>query len=528
MTGIADDVLRAMVGYGKLGLLIEDAPDAELRTAREIYGADGLPRWWLRFEDIESGSEALRAAVDAVTGREPDWARDMPLVVVVDRYLKSNRDSTRAVAWDNENEEAGRLMQALLAELRARGPSRSLCVAAVTSYFNPREDGEGIAWQSRHHEPLFQLRRSMGEDLLCFGPSERAPAGRLPATDEDDCRRRFWHETLDELAAVFGQTDGECARILFTGAGASLCNHPLGSGIPPTWFLLDWASWHLSRAAGERVEQPTWPRSAEASDDKVPVSTVKELMDRFAAGGSAAHCEWSLEDLFDIRQDNPKWRVEEFVVAFRQALQRYDHEFPFHAWLLAQLPWTLVATTNFDGIHERAAAASFPAAEAVDRVRRLGDILDLAGSPATIDDLVKGAGLFKPYGSIARIGPLALTDRDFWDRIQLVEQALEMILAGTRECWLVFLGHRLASPELTSRVDRLLKKYSALPVHLVWVDPGCCEIRRHPNRNAFLVKCFEAAAGGRSLMPGHSFYPLPARALDFAYDLWGRWARRRR
>lgn len=519
-------VEQALFAYGKLGLLIEDAPDAVLRTAREIYGADGLPLWWLRYQDVESAEEALRAACDAVLAGNPAWAKGLPVIVVIDRYLKS-KQSARVLPWDGEEATVGKNIGPMLKQLKQGGG----CVAAVTSYLEPLKGTTDVPWKPRHHEPLFRLRSEMHGDLLSFGPSRNARVADLRA-GVDAWRCRSWDSVLRGLASAFHRSarDQDFVQILFTGAGASLANHPLAPGIPPTWFLLDWLCWDLE---GRRWNEPVWPLPVVEGDrkPKIPVRALAELTSNISRKGSAADLEWTLEELFRARpRDNPKEEVERYASAFRRALQRYDHAFPYHSWLLAQLPWTAIVTTNFDGFHERAAAsaASSVPREQAERVRRLGDIGDLPlklSKKSRAAKILRSPGLFKPYGSLTKMGPLALTHRDFWEQIDRVESVLREIPKGTRECWLVFLGHRLNSALLTDVVNRRLNK-SKTPTQVVWVDPACYEIDAHPNKGAFLLQSFQATFDeARPQDDLHEYQPLPARALDFAYDLWFRYSR---
>jgi hypothetical protein len=556
MSEVEDQIIDRLSCYGKLGLLIEDAPDAQLRTARELYGTDGLPQWWVHCEDVESSAEALAVVVRAVVDGNPSWASGLPVVMVVDRYLKKAPSSTQVVPWDDPVEgsaEMVRMMERLRPNPPSPGSGSAMAIATVTSYFNPQGTPQSIGWQPRHHEPLFQLRRKMHPSLLAFGPADKVPVAgwqrpsvvrKSEEMDEAVCRGRLWDNALDDLAAAF-RPNFTCVRILFTGAGASFANHPLAPGIPPTWFLLDWASWRVcTRDGRSEREEPTWPprpaeEEAERADNSAwsEIHTVRELLDRFAAGHSARNLQWSLEKLFEDRPDNHA-RLEDLVNAFRQVLQRYDHDFPYHTWLLAHLPWTLIVTTNFDGFHERAAAsvASILAnPDAAEQARRLGDVLELppstSGSPfqRSDEEPVPRAGLFKPYGSLMRIGPLALTDEHFWKRIKPFQSILDPILARSQVAWLVIVGQRLASDALTAMLEMLLQNHFTRTIHVVWVDPSCCRRGSHPNAHAFFLDHFQQVVKGGGSAPGnHHFYPLPARALDFAYDLWGRWWRRQR
>jgi hypothetical protein len=553
-------VREALFAFGKLGLLIEDAPDARLRTARELYAADGLPAWWLHCDNLEEGERALEAALEAVVAEQPSWARRLPLLAIIDRYLKEGPTSARAVAWDGgdfgeEVSPAVRKMEEIVRRLLAASATHPVHVALVTSYSGPSRSSasKDLPWELRHHEPVYRLRRRLFHaerdaawlrQLLYFGPSKTAPIlnplspGDVFKSEEDQrvalCRALHWQTSITRLRASLAGADPEVACILLTGAGASLASDPLAPGIPATWFLLERACWQVTDGRPER--KPVWPRddrSGQGATEQDEVKSLDELCERYENGASVRNLKWSLERLFERgRRDT---RFEDFVAAFRQALQAWDHDFPYHFWLLAQLPWTLILTTNFDGFHERAAASATSLSSAVgaDPIRRLGDVLPFADPPplgplgsVTISSLLKGPGLLKPYGSLMTVGALALAHDDFWRRLDRVSQEyLKPLLEACRECWIVAVGHRLASDALHHALEDLIQVHGR-KLRMLWIEPypyrsdleGFAAVRR-------FRKVLENGAGADPFDHTPVACPLPARALDFAFDLWLDWKR---
>lgn len=558
---------EAQAAYGKLGLLIEDAPDAALRVARELYGADGLPAWWLHFDNLEEGTQALKAALQTVV-RGPSWARRLPLLVVLDRYLKESPASARTVAWDEGKHDQ---MVGIVQELEfAKEKGFPVHLEPVTSYPGPSHKlSEAVVkWRPRNYEPLYQLRRRLHEGirddpsalrpLLFFGPAERAPLIELRSLkgifpqDRDrrvaSCRARYWQKAINSLVEALSSADRGVACVLLTGAGASLACDPLAPGIPDTWYLLEQACWEVAgRPQGRRPKWPPDSCAREAVPPRQEVSTLAELRWHYEKGSSVRDLDWSLEKLFN-RTLQDHGQLEELAAAFRHALQLWDHDFPYHSWLFSKLPWTLILTTNFDGFHERAAAnaASLSSRAEVDRVRRLGDVLSLSGfhgdpaKPAgqpgntkrrsnAFKKLLHGPGLLKPFGSLMTVGALALTHEDFWNRLKTVGQgALTPIASKSRECWIVVVGHRLASHSFHHSLMDLFQNHGP-KIRLIWVEPS--PYANQLENFASFIRLKEILDDGVDglLDPFRdkpSACPLPARALDFAFDLWQEWERK--
>lgn len=550
---VTERVRELLFTFGKLGLLIEDAPDARLRTARELYGTDGLPLWWLRFDNLEEGTEALTAAWRAVARGEPEWARGLPLLVVLDRYLKESATSSRAVAWD-ENED--RPIVAVVREILAADKELPVHLKAVTSYSGPTQGSKTsgiVTWNLRHHEPLYQLRRRLAEGtpdsstkllpLLFYGPVEKPPvldhSGQKGVCADGKqqkvalCRAQYWRKGIDALIEALDSTDPGVACVLLTGAGASLANDPFAPGIPDTWYLLEHACWEVTGRPDAR--RPVWPPGSAASGKPAEeITSLKTLLERYQSRKSVRDFDWALETLFNYEMQDPQ-TLRGFASAFRLALQLWDHDFPYQSWLLSQLPWTLILTTNFDGFHERAAAnaVAYSRPSAADLVRRLGDAIPVPDARDKIppipspEELMKGPGLLKPYGSLMTMGPLALAHRDFWSRIEWVSEGyIQPIMASCTELWIVVVGHRLASDALNTVLSDLLKdKEHSEKLRILWVEPY-----PYGNENLkhfeCLRRCLEVLEGKQvAFSKGPVVCPLPARALDFAFDLWSEWNR---
>jgi hypothetical protein len=105
-----------------------------------------------------------------------------------------------------------------------------------------------------------------------------------------------------------------------------------------------------------------------------------------------------------------------------------------------------------------------------------------------------------------------------------------MAAAATKECWIVIVGQRLASDALHRPLtDLIVPPDKAGNIRMLWVEP-------FPYRND--LKQYEPFRHLKELLDGKEMpdpfsegpvtCPLPARALDFAFDLWLEWDRRRR
>src|SRR5439155_929650 len=80
------------------------------------------------------------------------------------------------------------------------------------------------------------------------------------------------------------------------------------------------------------------------SDPPVKIGDMDyDLMDLFSGSGHKT-------------SDYSDGRV--FESALRSVMIGFDRDFLYHHWLLAQLRWRAILTTNFDSFHERAAWAA--------------------------------------------------------------------------------------------------------------------------------------------------------------------------
>jgi hypothetical protein len=278
-----------------------------------------------------------------------------------------------------------------------------------------------------------------------------------------------------------------------------------------------------------------------------------------------ANLDWQLDQLLDVEEHREPEMVHQkylkFHRAFRNALYESDRGFPYHHWLLSRLPWTSIITTNFDAFHERAAAdaARLPwlADDDRERILRLATtapdsgVIQLAEIGRWLnrlgDDLIQGqnqsmmeldvqrsplrGALFKPYGSLYRPGgQISFSKKEISDRNGFFRAALHQSIQGARGGLLLVIGHamkdRFIEETLIAENEQLKK------LNLIWVDPlayqRCCEtdtgITTQPFWPNLLWKLGPASQGDDSgLTPSAEDCvsgPVPATALDFAYDLW--------
>ncbi len=267
-------------------------------------------------------------------------------------------------------------------------------------------------------------------------------------------------------------------------------------------------------------------------------------------GRPVADFDWQLERLFSARLNatsplKSRW-FETFRNGFRSALHRHDHGFPYHHWLLAQLPWTRIITTNFDGYHERAAAtvAASPRLKDKDRdhVLSLGSPLPDIPDRTTDDrsepsqpqaeklrrdlgELRARCRLFKPYGSLLIPAPLELAAEQLEGCQTRLRIEFEVLLEPAAAAWLVVVGHAMRDPY----VDGLLSYLQHLPsaasfprrTRVLWVVPEALERSRRavpgsgaPQRlwDEWMHRLWNGGQGDSG--------PLPAQASELSYDLW--------
>lgn len=573
---IKRSLLKVVDSYGKIGVLIDDAPEARSRAARAIYGMENLPRWWMVGRSLPCACSLLGSLKEVLSSQN-----DLLAIAIVDRYLLVSCEQESPVAWDGLREgleEQDRdLCDKIEMSVRRLNDLRSdadrytgFFFELETSYphgfwSRRRPTGktkqEPLPWKTRSTDLLYRLRGRIEQrglrTLLEYGPSEQPPLN-----SEDPAprwRARLWRPTLEALAAALKHQSSKQPVILFTGAGASLRSGRLSRGMPATDRLLEDACLQVAGNSRERfrsVHLPPEPapeplcvcgtisrtvpparvrrQKGRANKSETP---VEKLVSHVVDGQSVAEYDWYLERLFSAKLNTPdeprKKLFRQFCDAFRSALHRHDHGFPYHHWLLAQLPWTRIITTNFDGFHERAAetaAASqrLGAAER-DHILSLGSRLPNV-SHFSVEQLTKlreGRRLFKPYGSLLFPAELDLGFdqlKKCQDRLQAELESL-LKVRDVETAWLVVIGHSMRDPYIDKQLGYLerLPKAKCFPeqTRFLWVVPDALErsLNASPGSGAdhqvwdgWMYELWSNGEGDSG--------PLPARASEFAHDLW--------
>ena len=605
---IEREMRAAALGYGKLGLLIDDQRDAESWVARELYAADALPAWWKVIRSMECAADAVASLRDIM--RQP--VGSLRALCIVDRYLPTEcLTGYIPVAWDRasdreefpgENESRKRVIQAFAGLGPQRGWQQDgFKVVYVTSYpFEPRHLAEAPQrWRTRIMEQLHQLRREIESEaslhrLLRFGPEHDAPIAEngsetWPMTEvevaEARWRARSWKPVLLAVTgALAGVADGHPA-VLLTGSGASLAQGPHGAGMPETQDLLRQATRYARAAlAGHAYEQEEEPprytprcsceRHANPSESD-PLSRpsgedpVSWVMDNIESGRKL---DWHLEELLnvDLHQHSldSLERFWKFHRAFRDVLYEHDDGYPYHHWLLARMPWTAILTTNFDGFHERGAAAAAHLPWLTEKQREhclaLGS-LGAGGAPemqagaaggnppaappesrqpygakASADGSAKEL-LFKPYGSLYKPGgELAFSSREIKRRQADFEKAFGRAAATAgRGGTLVVIGHSMLDPFIAGTMNKAEEQLQGL--QLVWVDPVSYrrssvvettfeshrwwddQLRQRREDCEYAMEGLRRSRHGwRAVLdaPARFSGPVPAKGHEFVFDLW--------
>lgn len=560
---IREELQRIAREYGKVGLLIDDAPDAATRTARALYNSEALPRWWRQLHSLDCASVSLDAFFEIFEARGR-----LRGLLVIDRYLPPNCKQPRSIPWDradskllDEEEQAALRFRERIKKLKHidlknlpehPGASPIYYVQYVTS-FQPMSTGPEetvkeslkIPWQRRSVETLQEERRAFRnnkhwQSLLRFGPEKDAPVSR----EKDDLSVAKWHATkwqthLDKIASLMAEKK---PVILLTGAGASLAPASTAPGMPLTYILLEEACsrfWKKRerRAGSDLAVEPIGclckprpgPPAAEQYWDKHGAqSPIDWLIEQSEQKGSAAGLSCTLEDLFaeDIHiEKNGVEPFDEFHRAFRDALYRWDYGYAYHHWLLTRLPWTAIITTNFDGFHERAAtaAATLPWLAVPKRLVPLR-----YANPVTWDaqnfpqfskeDLAVRESLFKPYGSLyAPDGSLALSGDEIRSYRERLMNALNSIVGkGSQTGALVVVGHSMRDSSMDDLLQTIEKRLAGFD--LFWVDPD--SYKRSWGKEEKSDSPWERWMWKRVQEHGTGGGPIPATALEFICDLW--------
>ena len=575
---IAAAMWRAAWSYGKLGLLIDDQPDAASWVARELYAADALPAWWLIARSMKCAAVAVETLA-AMAGRQ------LRSLCIVDRYLPTECGKGYIpIAWDHDRRSPWvehepeikaalrRSFHQLNVDPAGTAQGGRLQVVWVTSYpYEPGAPREApIPWRTRAMEQLHRLRQDLAgkrtmRGLLRYGPEEDSPitGGGPPcamdaeALAEARWRAETWRPILRSLSAVL---QAEQPAVLLTGAGASLGTGLHGAGMPDTMSLLREAARHLaSDASGvarrqleeaERRERPCVcgdAATAAVAGGAVPgtgaiplsrppdVDPIVWLMNNVDSG---AELDWSLDELLnsDLHEHSMDLFLR-FHRALRDVLYEHDHGYPYHHWLLARMRWTTILTTNFDAFHERAAAAAarLPWLEEDERERilRLGSV---ASGHASSE-----GGLFKPYGSLhIPRGTLAFSVDQIRARKEAISSALHEAVGQARHGALVVIGHAMTDPFINQIISSQSPDLERL--QLLWINPESYRRCRAVSLKTWkghrpwdqaladrLEGCHEFIVDARrnGMRPpldvttaARLSGPLPAMAHEFVHDLW--------
>ncbi len=561
---------EAVALYGKLGLLIDDADDARSRAARAIYGCESLPSWWLIGRSLVCAIEIL-----AWLHHRIESGATFPAIVILDRYLPAScQDSRRKVPWDvppgglNEDlrEYCTQLRAAVERLLFAAGEHHpQLFVELETSYPHRLPPASctlerPLSWKTRNPDLLYRLRNKIEKvrlrepmSLLSFGPGQGV--GNQVA-DPRVCEQADWlssiyWSTLQELAdSLSANASGPV--VLLTGAGASFGASRLGRGVARTDLLLEEACRHvLGTGKSENRVKPIRPQCgcsalapweiAERHEPKRQPTNSQQtplewMIGEFRQGTPISRISWQLEEVFSTKDRHGKGvdpqTLQAFREGFRAALHHHDHGFLYHHWLLAQLPWTQIITTNFDSFHERAAvaAATSKATRQRRKILRLGNRF-----PAEIEDwhtevsdrdrreLLQWSRLFKPYGSLLAPLPVRLAAEELLHAKERFKRTLGTFLTPDVEGTLVVLGHSVRDHFLNEVLKELQgnadNETFLQRIRLIWVDPVAFDRAQHARPGIGPVT-LQWDLWMRQMLACRQAGPFPVNAHEFVYDLW--------
>ena len=567
--------------------------DAPSRIARDLYFAEALPRYWV----VVRSKECACAALEYLCKKRPasDRAQAAPVVVIVDRFLLADCGPHRKYPGEiDRDEKAVELLRTLTGTTpSAQAIQKRLGCWLVTNHPAAGKKGTALEWRARGPWLMAEIRESFIGDfaeLRRFGPAENG--GLSPAAeDARTSSAERWKKLIRSLAAELRregsrQEQGTCKSppdkpiVLLTGAGVSLAAGRYGPGIPATNDLLRWA--------GERVVAT---ENKKPPGDDVPVlghpvacacaapghagagtgarrpaapRTLSAFLENLRGGRDEPY-----PDLLDVftavarESDEAAETRGQFYGHFRTIMHRFNHGFPYHHWLMARLPWTCIITTNFDGFHERAAAAAalhdegrgrgdeeqvIARAKAHEAILRRGNTFripwPLPGEngkaneppsvpfPPTWDSLWREARLFKPYGTLVSPATLALNKEDIAVRRETIAAMFDYIFQRATGGWLVVVGHSMQNGPIQDALSRLIEQRPSLAddLRLLWVVPDAHAIT-HGNQSHYLDelsfwpkvvrKRAQDIVSGEStwLLPEPGGGPLSSRALDFMYDL---------
>ncbi len=532
---ISAKVKRTVDTYNKIGILIDDAPDAESRVARELYGTEVLPEWWHVVQSLQCGRWVLEALKEQAKASRAE-GHDLLGILLMDRYLPGACGGTTPDPWDafdasrpgGSSKELREQIHALATDVwatyRTDGRRRGIMTKFVTSYDRPLEHqfASEVLWEGRRLGVVRSLREDIiahsrkyveppcGE-LLRFGAEGGLIAPTHPVSKRDPTK------PIQIMQNLF--KDGRIC-VLLSGWGMSESAGAHGPGLP----LLSRFKDELDRPnGGERFvrEPPGRKRPC------ICKPSHGRGAPRWSAPGLLEHIKGRVEG-----EDEQAEEYEKLCGLFGE----YDAGFAYHHWLLARLPWSGIITTTCDGFHERSAIAvryqqvirtSSPvstklrtpfdwAANQIETSRRMldaahraitGSMLAPAGSKDDTVDHSDG-GLFKLYGRLFAVGTsYAHAEREIAAARGRLGFALQSSLLGTSKSArrsLVAVGMCKDEIKLVNEVVDEVMNDAHLrrdDVYRYWVD-------------------LEASDG---VVEGWNLWPMTP--LCFAYDLWQQYLR---
>ncbi|XXX80954.1 hypothetical protein WMF30_19550 [Sorangium sp. So ce134] len=401
--------------YGKVALLVDDAPDAESRVSRELYGSEDLPDWWFLARSLECAAVALSEFQKLFEPQEQHRVG----ILLMDRYLPARCPGGHLRPWDTrddrvagEGERAGstkpddaeagwratvqkcavalrtaavrddRKQQSSSTGAQPQMPDAGFLFELVTSYEHTSDirtsdigSDASFTWRPRRVEPIRQLRDRVRrlatafDQLLYRGPAPRGERGDA------------WMSQLRSIKELWMDASPRPHVILVTGAGVSEARGRYGPGLPRSKDL------------------PTNDRSPSDPDEgrSFKRCLCEEPRDAGAASLDAARvADWILSSTTT---------VDDYRRLCRR-LHRFDRGFSHHHWLLARLPWDAIITTSWDGFHERAALAASQEGEhkQSNRCIRLGTPAEWKSDSPSVPDRNGYGKLYKVYDGLVYPG----------------------------------------------------------------------------------------------------------------------------